>query len=197
MKKLSLQEMIESAIFAAFAMMLDLVPSLHLPGGIEVSFAMVPIFIVAFRWGFLASFASGLVWGLLQIVVGDAANDILNPIQGIIEYFIAFACIGFAGMFKTVIQKNVSNHHKVRANCWIVLAVLVGCISRYIWHFIAGVIYWGSYAPKGQSPVIYSLIVNGGTMIGNFIICSVISTILASIAPHLLKQHRHNHQKVA
>ena len=105
MRNTNLQAMIESAILAAFAMVIDILPlSIKLPTGGSISFAMIPIFIIAYRWGFKSAFLGGLVWGLLQIVVGDAY--ILTPVQAFIEYFIAFAFIGFAGLFYRPIQKH-------------------------------------------------------------------------------------------
>lgn len=70
MRNTNLQAMIESAILAAFAMVIDILPlSIKLPTGGSISFAMIPIFIIAYRWGFKSAFLGGLVWGLLQIVV--------------------------------------------------------------------------------------------------------------------------------
>lgn len=63
MKKIGLIALIEAAFFAAMALVLDLLPSLQLSPSISISFAMVPIFIIAFRWGFKVSFISGFLWG--------------------------------------------------------------------------------------------------------------------------------------
>lgn len=109
MRNTNLQAMIESAILAAFALIIDILPlSIKLPTGGSVSFAMIPIFIIAYRWGFKTAFLGGLIWGLLQIVVGDAY--ILTPVQAFIEYFVAFAFIGFAGLFYRPIQKALANN---------------------------------------------------------------------------------------
>ena len=176
-------------------MIIDILPlSLKLPTGGSISFAMIPIFIIAYRWGFKSAFLGGLVWGLLQIVVGDAY--ILTPVQAFIEYFIAFAFIGFAGLFYRPIQKalltsnensleqsnlgNRKDKHSSKQNqgkkvlAYIILATFIGSFARYFCHFIAGIIFWGQYAPKGQSAVLYSLIVNGSTMLGSFILCTVL-----------------------
>src|SRR5699024_12191266 len=79
MKRFKLQTIIEIAIFAALAMILDFLPSIKFGPSISISFAMVPIFIVAFRWGFIASTISGFIWGILQIATGDAW--ILTPMR--------------------------------------------------------------------------------------------------------------------
>lgn len=41
------------------------------------------------------------------------------------------------------------------------MATILAIGVRYLWHFIAGVIFWGSYAPKGMSAIWYSFTVNG------------------------------------
>ncbi|MGR3775660.1 energy-coupled thiamine transporter ThiT [Bacillus paramycoides] len=207
MRNTNLQAMIESAILAAFALIIDILPlSIKLPTGGSISFAMIPIFIIAYRWGFKMAFLGGLIWGLLQIVVGDAY--ILTPVQAFIEYFIAFAFIGFAGLFYRPIQKALASNNSnaehssfgsrkdkptskqnngKKALIYIILATFVGSFARYFCHFIAGIIFWGQYAPKGQSAVLYSLIVNGSTMIGSFILCTVLLILLFTTSPRLFK----------
>jgi thiamine transporter len=179
--------MIEASFFAAFALILDLLPSIKLSPNISISFAMVPILIIAFRWGFFAATVSGFLWGMLQIAMGDAY--ILTPLQGIIEYFLAFASIGLAGIFMKKIQVALTEN-KRKALQWIVFATLVGSAARYTWHFIAGFIFWGESAPDGMSPFLFSLGVNGGTMIGATIYCSVILGLLVSSSPRFLLHKR-------
>ncbi|WP_307856598.1 energy-coupled thiamine transporter ThiT [Bacillus hominis] len=186
MRNTNLQAMIESAILAAFAMIIDILPlSIKLPTGGSISFAMIPIFIIAYRWGFKRAFLGGLIWGLLQIVVGDAY--ILTPIQAFVEYFIAFAFIGFAGLFYKQIQQTLINGERKKTISYIILATFIGSLARYFCHFIAGIIFFGQYAPKGQSAVLYSLIVNGSTMIGSFILCTVLLIFLFTTSPRLFK----------
>ncbi|MFD2446995.1 energy-coupled thiamine transporter ThiT [Bacillus sp. CGMCC 1.16607] len=185
MGKLSLIALIEASFFAAFAIVLDLLPSIKPTPNISISVAMIPIFILAFRWGIRVSLISGLLWGILQIVMGDAW--IATPVQAFIEYFIAFACIGFAGLFHHLIQKELNSGNKKKALSWIVTAIFVGSLARYFWHFIAGVIFFGEYAPEGMSPVLFSLSVNGVTMLGAFVLCSIVAVLLVSTAPRLIK----------
>ncbi|WP_410983980.1 energy-coupled thiamine transporter ThiT [Bacillus cereus] len=186
MRNTNLQAMIESAILAAFALIIDILPlSIKLPTGGSVSFAMIPIFIIAYRWGFKTAFLGGLIWGLLQIVVGDAV--IVTPIQTLIEYFVAFAFIGFAGLFYQPIQQAMANKQGKKAMTYILCATFIGSLARYFWHFIAGIIFWGQYAPKGQSAFLYSLIVNGSTMLASFTLCTVLLLLLYTTAPRLFK----------
>ncbi|MBU5210140.1 MULTISPECIES: energy-coupled thiamine transporter ThiT [Heyndrickxia] len=188
MKKFSLLTLIEISLCAAFAFVLDLLPSIKLSSAISVSFAMVPIFILAFRWGVRASFVGGLLWGLLQIVLGDAADDILTPVQGFIEFFIAFSFIGLAGLFRSFIQANIHEGNKGKTIFLVVVATFIGSIGRYFWHFLAGMIFWGKFAPEGQSPFLYSLIANGTTMLLSGLLCAIILSIIITMSPRLVKR---------
>lgn len=84
MEKNRLLLLIEAAIFAALAVILDLLPSIQLSSAISISIAMVPVLILSFRSGAKIGFISGFLWGLLQIVLGDAY--ILTPVQGFIDF---------------------------------------------------------------------------------------------------------------
>lgn len=185
MKRFELQTIIEIAIFAALAMLLDFLPSIKFGPSISISFAMIPIFIIAFRWGIVASVTSGFLWGILQIALGEAW--ILTPTQAFIEYFVAFACIGFAGLFTHIIQEKLKGDSKGEALIWIVVAVYVGSLARYFWHFVAGVIFFKSYAIEaGKAPFIYSLTTNGITYFFASLACSIVLVLLISRAPQLI-----------
>ncbi len=184
MKKMGLVVLIEIAIFAAIALVLDLLPSIHLGASGSISIAMVPIFIIAFRWGFKASATAGFLWGLLQIVTGDL--QALAFWQVILEYFLAFACIGFAGLFMPTIQAKLKNGEKGAASLVMAAAILTGSAIRYFWHFLAGVTIWAQYAPEGQSALAYSLFYNGVPFIGATVLCSIVTIILLSAAPRLV-----------
>src|SRR5690625_6786003 len=143
-------------------MLLDLIPSIKPHPSISISFAMVPIFIIAFRWGVRVSFASGFICCILQIVLGDAW--ILTPLQAFIESFIAFAFVGWAGLFMNQIKRSLLENNKAKANFSIIIAVILGSAARYFWPFIAGVVFFSEYAfEEGQGPIIFSLIANGIT----------------------------------
>src|SRR5690625_7842515 len=85
---------IEVAILTALALLLDIIPFLKFkiwPAGGSISLAMIPVFIIAFRWGIKGGLLSGFLWGILQIAIGDAY--ILNFWQGLIEYGLAFTVL--------------------------------------------------------------------------------------------------------
>jgi thiamine transporter len=71
MRTNQLQPLIETSILAALAFIIDLLPSIQLGPWISISFAMVPVFILSFRWGFKYGVLSGFLWGVLQVIFGE------------------------------------------------------------------------------------------------------------------------------
>lgn len=185
MKNLSLLALIEMSFFAVFALLIDVfIPSIKPIPSISISAAMIPIFILTFRWGVKAGMISGLLWGLLQIAVGEAW--IVNPLQAFIEYFLAFSFIGLAGLFTSKIQTTLRNKNKTKAIVWVTIAIIVGSTARYFWHFLAGIFFWGSLAADGFSVVWFSLWTNGITMIGSAVLCGILAVLILNAAPQFV-----------
>src|SRR5699024_1141222 len=100
-----------------------------------------------------------------------------------IEYFIAFACIGFAGLFAGLVKRNIVHKRRGKAMTWAVIAIFAGGFARYFWHFIAGVIFFRKYAfEAGKSPFIYSFTMNGITYLATSVLCAVVIVLIFSRA---------------
>src|SRR5699024_4031545 len=100
---------IEVAILTALALILDIMPFLKFkiwPMGGSISFAMIPVFILAFRWGLKGGLLSGFLRGILQIATGNAY--ILNFWQELIEYALPFTVIGFASIIANTLQQAIN-----------------------------------------------------------------------------------------
>src|SRR5699024_8811436 len=188
-KYLPLQAMLEVAIFAALAMLIDLLPGIKLIPSISISLSMIPIFIVAFRWCVKASFISGFIWGILQIVTGDAW--ILTPLQAFIEYFVAFSFIGFAGLMMSVVQNAVRLQNRPKLITSVSVGVLIGSIGRYFWHFIAGVVFFANYAEEVcQTPIYFSFVTYSITMISSFIVYLIVIILILIVIPTFIKMNK-------
>ncbi|ADF39369.1 hypothetical protein BMD_2524 [Priestia megaterium DSM 319] len=72
-KALPLQAKIEIAIFAALALLLDLLPSIKIATAVSISFSMVPIFIMCFRWG---GKRRGSIWSIMGAVAVGNRNGL-------------------------------------------------------------------------------------------------------------------------
>lgn len=179
---------IEIAMFTAMALVLDIVPFLSFKiwaqGG-SISFAMIPIFIVAFRWGLKGGLLSGLLWGILQVAVGDGV--IYYIWQGVIEYGLAFTVLGFAGIFASLVKQSIKNQNRTSTFMYITCGVLTGSLLRFAAHWIAGAVFFAKYLPDGWNNVwFYSFVYNGSYMLPSFIICTVLVFYLFHKQPRVL-----------
>lgn len=144
----------------ALAFILDMLKIYTLPnGGGSISLgSMIPIFLISFIYGPSIGLFTGFLFGILKLIINPY---ILNPIQVLFDYPLPFMAVGIAGFFK--------NKY---------LGATLGMLLRFICHFISGVIFFGSYAPAGTSPIIYSIAVNGFAVGGELLICLTLLAFL-------------------
>lgn len=189
MRTTKIQLLAEVALFAALAYILDLLTQpLKVGPWISFSFKMIPVFIAAFRWGSKAGMLTGFLWGLLQVSTGQAT--VLNISQAFLEYFIAFSLCGTAGLVKPLIDRKQREGNKWQTLASSFLGIFIGSFSRYAVHFAAGLMFWGSYAPKGSSVLLYSLTVNGSSWIGETLACILTIWLLQPFWDFFLTQHK-------
>jgi len=149
----------EIIVFVAMAGALALVSRSFfvMPQGGTINLGMVPIFWLALRRGPKIGIFAGAVFGVVDLVLEPF---VVNPAQFILDYPLAFACLGLAGFFRNLSAAGP------------VIGVVVGGSARFMSHFTSGVIYFSSYAPPGMSPIVYSAVYNGIYMVPSIIICS-------------------------
>lgn len=180
--------LVEIAVFAALALLLDMVSNFVFsriwPAGGSISIAMVPVFLMAFRWGIKGGLLTGFLLGLLQVALGQAY--IIHPLQGFIDYFLAFTLVGAAGVFSKGVIEGFAKGQKARAIRNIILGVFVGSFLRFLSHFATGIIYFASSELQGFSIVKFSAGYNGSYMLPNFILCSILVVTLYTSAPKVL-----------
>ncbi|MEH7081376.1 energy-coupled thiamine transporter ThiT [Neobacillus drentensis] len=178
----------EVAVFSALAYLLDFLAgilSLKIwPQGGSVSIAMVPIFLIAYRWGIKGGLLTGFLLGLLQVILGFA--QVYTFVQGFIDYFLAFSVVGLAGVFAGLVKDSLSKNEKGKWMTYVILGAFLGSALRYICHCFSGIVFFGEYAPKGQPVAIYSLLYNGTYMLPSFIISAIIIIIVMSAVPKKL-----------
>jgi len=149
----------ETALIIALSFILkDILPPIYqLPQGGSITIAgLVPLLWFALRRGpYYGAFAS-IVYGLLHMAFG---GYVINPIQGLLDYPLAFAALGLAGFFK-----------KYR-----LVGVGVGIVGRFICSFLSGMLFFTSMTIEGA---IASAIYNGTYLIGEFIISVIVIYLL-------------------
>jgi len=135
-----------------------------LPQSGSINLGMVPIFWLALRRGPKIGIFAGAVFGLVDLVIEPT---IVNPAQFVLDYPLAFACLGVAGFFRKPAVVGP------------VVGVVIGGTGRFLSHFTSGVIYFSQYAPPGMSPILYSVLYNGSYMVPSIIISAVVIAMLA------------------
>ncbi len=150
--------MVEVAIFGVLGYLLDLFSFKLWAQGGSISFAMLPIFIISYRWGVKGGLLTGLMVGLLQVVAGQPY--IYTPVQAFLDYFVAFSIVGTAGIFASKIRSLLENGRQNKAVVYIVAGAFLGSLLRYAVHVYSGVVFFGEYAPEGTPVFIYSLVYN-------------------------------------
>lgn len=177
--------LVEVAIFSALAYLLDLFSGFLFsriwPQGGSVSIAMVPVFIMAFRWGVKGGLLTGFLFGLLQFILG--MSQIYHPVQGVLDYIIAFSLLGVAGVFAGQIKESLQSGSKKKWIALVIAGTFVGSVLRFIAHFISGWVFFGSYAPPGQPVALYSFIYNGTYMLPSMILSAILVILIFSAAP--------------
>ncbi len=159
----------ECAIFIALS--LALMP-IEIPGpafGGDIDLVMIPLFIIAFRHGMAYGVLSGGVFGFLKCLIGGGIGYGLPSV--LLDYVLAYAAVGVAGAFK--------------GRFWAVeLSTLVGCIARFLIHFISGItIYAIATATEVagvviSNAVLYSVVYNALYMLPNTVIAVAVMALL-------------------
>lgn len=152
----------ESAVMIALAFILSFLKVVDMPyGGSVTAFSMLPIIIIAFRYGTGWGLASGFAFSLLQMLMGlsnlSYATSALAAVAIILlDYIVAFAVLGLGGVFR----KTVKDQGNAMA-----LGALLACVLRYICHVISGCTVWAGVSIPTSDGLLYSLGYNATYMI--------------------------------
>ena len=174
----NLRRLTESAILLAIATalsMLQFAGPWVLGGSITVC-SMLPIVMIAQRYGTRWGVFSAFAFSVLQLLLGlknvQYAPDALTAIAIIaLDYVLAFTVLGFSASFNGLVKDRR----------WaIVVGILITFFGRYLCHFISGVLIWEALWPNalGWAPAVWSLSYNGSYMLPEMIITSVVAFLL-------------------
>jgi thiamine transporter len=174
--------MLEIAIMTAIAVVLDQWTLFKMPQGGSVTLVMVPIAVLAFRRGLVPGLICGFLTGILLLMFG---GYVVHPVQAILDYPLAFALLGSAGMIR--LKEYESRKAKVLMAG---VALLIAGGFRFFSHYLSGIIFFASYAPKGQPVYLYSLIYNLTYILPQILLSLIVLGLLIYSAPQLVIKQR-------
>ena len=176
--------MVEIAIFAGIGLILDKLTFTIWSQGGSISLVMVPIVLMAIRWGLAAGLTTGLLIGVLQIAFGA---HIYHWLQGLLDYGIAFTAVGLAAVIRKPLLQATSQGQTKKMIIYIVLGTIIGGAIRFAAHLVAGVVFFAEYAGD-QNVWIYSIIYNSSYMIPAIILTAAAASLLFTSTPKLLQK---------
>lgn len=175
--KPSVKRIAESAMLIAIATVLSLLTfqgPWALGGGITVC-SMLPLVLIAHRYGTPWGIFSALVYSVLQLVLGinnvQYAPTALSAIGIILlDYILAFTVVGCSACFNKVIKNRRTS---------IVAGICVTFFARFLCHFLSGVIIWEAIMPNelNWAPAIWSAAYNGSFMLPEILITSAVAVL--------------------
>lgn len=172
------KRLVESAIMLTLATILSVLKIVELPAGGSITIAsMLPIVIIAYRYGTAWGLGIGLIYGVIQQLFGLDNLSYFTTWQSIVavillDYIIAFAVIGLSGIFRNKIKNQATA---------MMLGALLVCILRYICHVLSGATVWKGLSIPTSAALTYSVIYNATYMIPETIVLLVATCYIGSV----------------
>lgn len=161
----------ESALMIAFATVLSLVKLISLPAGGSVTAAsMVPIILIAYRYGAAWGLFTGLVHGSLQLLLDPGVFSFVTGWKAavavvLLDYIFAFALIGLAGIWRRLLGNSRGA---------VAAGGLTACLCRYLCHVFSGATVWAGLSVPSEEALLYSFSYNATYMLPETIITLVV-----------------------
>lgn len=207
--------LVESGLLIAIGVVLDTFFKFEAPwayGGSITLCSMLPLCIIAYKYGVLWGSLAGTAHGLITMLIsGFRAGGLAAMIEDnggltlflwivLFDYLLAFAAIGLAG-FAPRFMKSTAGALSVGA--------VIGLAGRYLMHCISGYLFFSEYAEWffeqsswGQAildsisgtalSVTYTLVYNGLYMIPEMILTAVAALLVGKFLHVQLNKNKTN-----
>ena len=195
MKNSKLLMLTECSVMLALSIVLSFVKIWKMPmGGAVTLLSMLPIMLIAVKYGLKGGLPCGLLYALFNLLMGVASGDVfvycttgaMVVICVLFDYLVPFTVLGCAAMFRKPAEKLRPGNRQA-ADVLLLAGFVLVIVARFACHYITGFSIWGQWAPEGQSKYIYSLIYNGQYMLPECIFTTIGAAVLINI-PVIRKQ---------
>lgn len=169
----------ESAMMIAVATLLSMAKLLDMPYGGSVTLAsMLPLVIIAYRYGTGWGLLTGFAYGAVQLALGGPKNIGYLPVRDFIsvatlivaDYLLAFAVLGLGGVFRKLCARQATA---------LTLGSILVAILRYGCHVLAGWTVWAQF-DLSKAGLLYSLSYNATYMLPEMLILVVAAIFLGN-----------------
>lgn len=166
-RKTDVRALTYGALCVAMAFVLSYIKLFSAPQGGSVTLAsMLPIMLYAYMYGTKRGLLVGLVYGLLQFI---QKPEITHWAQVVLDYPVAFAVIGLAGISK----------HIPAGIFKLPIGTVIGGAARWIVHTVSGFLFFSEIL--NGNALTFSIVYNGWYMLFDTLICFVLAFPVAAI----------------
>ena len=169
------------ALAIALSFVLSCVRLYRMPtGGSVTPGSMLPLMLFSVAFGMGPGLLAGLAYGLLQYLQGGWW---LNVWQFLLDYLLAFAALGLAG---------IAHNKKDR---WMFFSIPIAAFGRAVCAILAGLM-WVADTPVEEltigavqfsSPLLYSIVYNGAYLVPDTLICLLLAFLIAKPLVKIMK----------
>lgn len=167
----------EAGVMIALAKILSFIKLFEMPMGGSVTLAsMAPVLFFAIRWGWQKGLLVGLVYGLVDYLLGGYT---VHPLQVLLDYPLAYMMLGFAGLQRASDGDGFFSH---------LPSLILAVVLRLAMHVLSGCIFYSTidFTKAGASlgeaftlsnmgaGFMYSLQYNAAFLGVDFLICLVV-----------------------
>ena len=180
-KKWSAKMVAFGALSIALSFVLSSIRLYRMPtGGSITPGSMLPLMLFAVSFGMGPGLLAGLTYGVLQYFQGGWW---LNVWQFLLDYLLAFAALGLAGIA-----------HNKKDN-WLYISIPVAALGRAVCAILAGLM-WVADTPVEEltigtmqfsSPLLYSIVYNGAYLVPDTLICLLLAFLIAKPVVKIMK----------
>lgn len=161
----------------AFATILSLLKIVDLPyGGSVTAFSMLPIILIAYRYGAAWGSFTALAYSILQLLTGlktVMGVDALSAAAVILlDYILAFTVLGVAGVFRGRLGSQGAE---------LTAGTVLACVLRYVFHVISGCTVWAGLSIPDSQALLYSLAYNATYMVPETLVTVVGAIYLSKV----------------
>ncbi|HHU74445.1 MAG TPA: energy-coupled thiamine transporter ThiT [Clostridiales bacterium] len=161
-KRVDAKQLAFSAAAITLTVVTSMFPLFELPNGGSITlFGMLFISFIGYLYGAKVGILTGIAYGLLDLILEPY---VVHPLQLLLDYPIAYGCLGFAGLF-------------AKSKYSIIKGYILGVGGRLLCHVLSGVIFFAEYAGD-QNVLFYSLGYNA-----SYIVPEAVVTVMVFFVP--------------